>query len=196
MKILVVFAHPRFETSIVQRKLLDTIRGIPDVTINDLYYAYPDFHIDVEAEKAHLLRHGIVVLQHPFYWYSVPAIVKEWLDLVLEFNWAYGPQGTALHGKFLMSVLSTGGDRHAYGPGGRNRFHIDEFLTPLNQTAHLCGMGWLKPFIIYSGRHMASPELQQLIGDYRRLIAALSEGSLDPMRLLAPGYVMPFAPHG
>ena len=56
MKILVVFAYPRFETSIVQRKLLDTIRGIPDVTINDLYYPYPDFHIDVEAEKARLLQ--------------------------------------------------------------------------------------------------------------------------------------------
>jgi glutathione-regulated potassium-efflux system ancillary protein KefG len=194
MKTLVVFAHPRFEASIVQRRLLDNIRGLPAVTIHDLYYSYPDFHIDVAAEKIRLLEHGIIVLQHPFYWYSVPAILKEWLDLVLEFNWAYGPQGTALQGKFLMSALSTGGDRNAYGPHGRNRFPIDDFLSPLNQTAHLCGMGWLRPFIIYSGRHMAPAELERQAGEYRRIIASLSEGALDPMRLLAPGYVLPCAP--
>src|SRR5688500_16704379 len=126
MKILVIFAHPRFESSVVQRKLLDRVGDIDAVTIHDLYGAYPDFHIDAEFEKARLLQNDIVVLQHPFYWYSVPAIIKEWLDLVLEFNWAYGPEGTALHGKFLMSVVSTGGDRHAYGPSGRNRFPVDE----------------------------------------------------------------------
>lgn len=95
-----------------------------------------------------------------------------------------------------MSALSTGGDRNAYGPRGRNRFRVDEFLAPLNQTAHLCGMIWLKPFVIYSGRHMTSVELQRLVGDYHRLVVSLSEGSLDPMRFLAPGYITPVMPQG
>lgn len=196
MKILVVFAHPRVEASVVQRRMLDSIRGIPDVTVHDLYYSYPDFQIDVQREKARLVEHDLIILQHPLYWYSVPAIVKEWIDLVFEFNWAYGPHGTALQGKFLMSALSTGGDRNAYGPHGRNRFRVDEFLAPLNQTAHLCGMIWLKPFVIYSGRHMTSAELQRLVGDYHRLVVSLSEGSLDPMRFLAPGYITPGIPQG
>jgi glutathione-regulated potassium-efflux system ancillary protein KefG len=191
MRTLVVFAHPHFETSIVQRKLLAGIRGMANVSVHDLYDAYPDFHIDIEAEKSRLLAHELIVLQHPLYWYSVPAIIKEWLDLVLEFNWAYGPEGTALRGKFLMSTLSTGGDKHAYGPQGRNRFRIEEFLAPLNQTAHLCGMGWLQPFIVYSGRHASEPQLGQMADDYRRTLASLSDGSLDPLQLLAPGYVMP-----
>lgn len=191
MRTLVVFAHPRFETSVVQRQLLAVIRGMANVAVHDLYRAYPDFYIDIEAEQSRLLTHDVIVLQHPFYWYSVPAIIKEWLDLVLEFNWAYGPDGKALRGKFLMSVLSTGGDEKAYGPHGRNRFPIEHFLAPLNQTAHLCGMGWLKPFIVYSGRRAPAPELLKIVDDYRRLIAGLSDGSLDPLELLAPGYVMP-----
>jgi glutathione-regulated potassium-efflux system ancillary protein KefG len=191
MKVLVLFAHPRFETSIVQRKLLDQARGMDTVTIHDLYQSYPDFHIDVEAEKSRLIEHDVIILQHPFYWYSVPAIVKEWLDLVLEFNWAYGPSGTALHGKFLMSVLSTGGDEHAYHPHGRNRFPIDSFLSPLNQTAHLCGMGWLRPFIVFSGRRMSSAELDEEARKYRALLGGLNDGSINPMELLAPGYDMP-----
>jgi glutathione-regulated potassium-efflux system ancillary protein KefG len=193
MKILVVFAHPRLETSVVQRRLLDAIRGMAGVTVHDLYFAYPDFHIDIEAEKLLLMQHDMIVLQHPFYWYSVPAIIKEWLDLVLEFNWAYGPEGDALHGKFLMSVLSTGGDEHAYHAKGRNRFPIEFFLSPLNQTAHLCGMGWLRPFIIYSGRRMNSLELAQKVQDYRSILAGLHDGSLHPLDLLAPGYIMPAA---
>jgi glutathione-regulated potassium-efflux system ancillary protein KefG len=169
MKILVVFAHPRLETSVVQRRLLDAIRGMAGVTVHDLYFAYPDFHIDIEAEKLLLMQHDMIVLQHPFYWYSVPAIIKEWLDLVLEFNWAYGPEGDALHGKFLMSVLSTGGDEHAYHAKGRNRFPI------------------------YSGRRMNSLELAQKVQDYRSILAGLHDGSLHPLDLLAPGYIMPAA---
>jgi glutathione-regulated potassium-efflux system ancillary protein KefG len=191
MNVLVVFAHPRLEASVVQRRLLDGIRGLDRITIHDLYYSYPDFHIDIEAEKARILQHDYIILQHPFYWYSVPAIIKEWLDLVLEFNWAYGPGGDALQGKFLMSVLSTGGDEHAYRAGGRNRFPIESFLAPLNQTAHLCGMGWLKPFIVYSGRRLSPSELMEKANAYRRMLTGLADGSIDPLSLLAPGYVMP-----
>lgn len=194
MNALVVFAHPRLEASVVQRRLLDGIRGLERTTIHDLYYSYPDFHIDIEAEKARILQHDLIVLQHPFYWYSVPAIIKEWLDLVLQFNWAYGPLGDALHGKFLMNVLSTGGDEHAYGADGRNRFPVESFLAPLNQTAHLCGMGWLKPFIVYSGRRLMPAELAEKVEDYRRIMKGLTQGSLDPLSLLAPDYIMPL-PH-
>ena len=60
------------------------------VRLHDLYEAYPDFLIDVEAEQALLLEHDVIVFQHPVYWYSSPAILKEWQDLVLEHGFAYG----------------------------------------------------------------------------------------------------------
>ena len=168
MNILILFAHPRFEASVVQKELLSAISGLDGVAIRDLYALYPDFAIDVEAEKSALLAHDLVVFQHPFYWYSIPALMKEWLDLVLEFNWAYGPRGSALRGKFVMNAVSTGGDAEAYRPQGHNRFPLEQLLSPMNQTAHLCGMGWLQPFVVYSGRRMSRAERMAEIGRLSR----------------------------
>ena len=84
------------------------------MTVHDLYEAYPDLDIDVAREKALLLAHDVIVWQHPFFWYSTPAILKEWQDLVLEFGWAYGPGGTALRGKLFVSAITTGGREAAY----------------------------------------------------------------------------------
>lgn len=57
------------------------VEELNDVTINDLYAHYPDFLIDVPREQALCENHDIIIFQHPFYWYSTPSIMKEWLDL-------------------------------------------------------------------------------------------------------------------
>ena len=88
MKLLILFAHPRSSASVVQRAMLRAIDGLDGVTLADLYAEYPDFDIDVAREQDRLLAHDLIVLQHPFYWYSSPAIIKEWQDLVLENGWA------------------------------------------------------------------------------------------------------------
>ena len=75
-KILILFAHPRLSTSVVQTAMLNAIEGLENVTFHDLYAAYPDFLIDVKREQELLLAHDVIVFQHPFYWYSVPAILK------------------------------------------------------------------------------------------------------------------------
>jgi glutathione-regulated potassium-efflux system ancillary protein KefG len=191
MKILVLFAHPRMSNSIVQRRMLGAIEGLDDVTIHDLYAAYPDFDIDVDHEQALLLAHDLIVFQHPFYWYSSPSIIKEWEDLVLEHGWAYGEGGTRLHGKFMMQALSTGGPETAYHPKGRNRFKVTELLAPFNQTAYLCGMAWLSPFVVYVGRHMESAQLTRHVEDYRELIIGLRDETLAPLKQVAKGYVLP-----
>lgn len=194
MNILILFAHPRFEASVVQKELLSSISDLDGVAVRDLYALYPDFAIDVEAEKSALLANDLVVFQHPFYWYSIPALMKEWLDLVLEFNWAYGPRGSALRGKFVMNAVSTGGEAEAYRPQGHNRFPLEHLLSPMDQTAHLCGMGWLRPFVVYSGRRMSRAERMAEIGAYRALLEDLRDGRLDPRTLLANGHAMPALP--
>jgi glutathione-regulated potassium-efflux system ancillary protein KefG len=191
MKILVLFAHPRISDSVVQRRMLAAIKDLDGVMIHDLYAAYPDFDIDVDREQALLLQHDIVVFQHPFYWYSSPAIIKEWEDLVLEHGWAYGSGGTRLHGKFMLQAVSTGGPERAYHARGRNRFEVAELLAPFNQTAYLCGMGWLTPFVIYLGRHMTDQELTQHVESYRDLIIGLRDGKRPPMHLVHKGYPLP-----
>lgn len=191
MKILVLHAHPRLSASVVQRAMLRAIEGLDDVTLVDLYAEYPGMDIDVAREQRRLLDHDVIVLQHPFYWYSSPAIIKEWQDLVLENGWAYGPGGTKLSGRFLMSAISTGGSEQAYNPQGRNRFEITELLSPFNQTAWLCSMAWLAPFVIHAGRRMSNAELSTAAESYRDLIVGLRDGTIDPLSRLAPGFTLP-----
>ena len=86
--VLVLVAHPAMRRSRVNRRLTEAARGLDGVMVNDLYQRYPDFDIDVAREQQLLESHDVVVMQHPFYWYSTPAILKEWQDLVLEHGWA------------------------------------------------------------------------------------------------------------
>ena len=98
--ILVVAAHPQLEHSRVTRALLKALKKQrPDVALHDLYARYPDYYIDVDAEQAALAAARLVVWLHPTYWYSMPPLMKLWIDDVLAYGWAYGPGGTALHGK-------------------------------------------------------------------------------------------------
>jgi glutathione-regulated potassium-efflux system ancillary protein KefG len=191
MRLLVLFAHPRLRQSVVQRAMLTAIAGLPGITVRDLYAQYPDFMVDARAEQTLLLEHDLIVLQHPLYWYSSPAIVKEWLDVVLEEGWAYGPGGTRLAGRFLMNALSTGGPTEAYHSKGRNRFAVRELLAPYDQTAYLCGMGWLEPFVIHSGRKLDVATLAEKAEAYRDLLMGLRDDRLDPLKHLAEGYTLP-----
>lgn len=175
--ILILFAHPVLEKSRVNQALLRAADGLDVVTVNDLYEAYPDFEIDVDREQDLLLRHEYILLQHPFYWYSAPPIIKQWEDLVLEHGWAYGRSGKALTGKKLLNVVSTGGRQEAYHPTGHNRYTMRQFLLPFEQTAVLCNMTYLPPFVVH-GTHRISPaETDRYVAQYRTLLTRLAEGS-------------------
>ena len=177
-KVLVLLAHPALETSVTNRRLARAVTGLDGVRVHDLYETYPDFEIDVAQEQELLREHDIVVFQHPFYWYSAPALLKEWLDLVLEHGFAYGRTGKALRGKVMLNALTTGGREEAYGPDGRNRFTIRQLLAPFDQTAHLCHMTYLPPFIVFRGRGLQRQALAETAASYRRCVEALRDGVL------------------
>ena len=168
--VLVLVAHPRLEHSGVNRTLLAAARALGDrhVEVRDLYALYPDYLIDVAQEQALLVSAKLIVWQHPIHWYSMPPLMKLWLDEVLAFGWAYGPGGTALAGKDLWLVLSTGGPQDSYRPDSYNRYFFDAFLPPYEQTAALCGMRFLPPLVLH-GAHRASAET---VGAHARLYAA------------------------
>jgi len=191
MRILVLFAHPKLRQSVVQRAMLTAIAGLDGITVRDLYAEYPDLMIDARREQRSLLDHDLLVLQHPLYWYSSPAVIKEWLDIVLEEGWAYGSGGNRLHGKFLLNAISTGGPQEAYHGKGRNRFPVRTLLAPFDQTAYLCGMGWLEPFVVHAGRKLDAAALSNRAERYRDLLVGLRDGRLDPQNHLADGYTLP-----
>ncbi len=173
-QVLLLFAHPAYERSRANRALLEAARTLPGVLVHDLYETYPDFGIDVAAEQRLLAAAPAVVLQHPLYWYSAPALVKEWLDLVLQHGWAYGHQGHALDGKRLLSVVTAGGPRSAYGSTGANRFTLPELLRPFEQTARLCRMHWLPPFAVTGVHGMSDAELEASVALYLEALSFVS----------------------
>ena len=88
MKVLVNLFHPHLERSVVNRAWADRLANQPGITLRNLYALYPDGKIDVAAEQQALTEHDRLVFQHPFYWYSTPPLMKQWLDDVLTYGWA------------------------------------------------------------------------------------------------------------
>ena len=151
-KILLLFAHPSPHRSEVNLPLMQASARRDGVTVVDLYAEYPDLHIDIDREQRRLREHDIVVFMFPLYWYSTPSILKEWQDLVLEYGFAYGHEGTALHGKRLLCAITAGGLEDAYRHRGHNHYTIRELLRPIEQTAMLCGMIYLPPYALFGAR--------------------------------------------
>ena len=177
MKILVNLFHSNMEKSTVNRRWLRELENHTEITINQPYSQYPDGLISVAREQQLLANHDRLVFQHPFLWYSVPALMKQWLDDVLTYGWAYGPGGTALHGKDWVSVISTGGPQESYQAGGFNNFSMSELLKPLQQTASLIGTNYLAPFLFH-GTVQASPEAIE--ASAAELISHITNPELDP----------------
>ncbi len=188
-KILILFAHPALERSRVNRQLIRGIEDLPGVTFHDLYQWYPDFFIDLQREQELLLQHDLIVWQHPLYWYSVPPLMKQWIDLVLEHGWAYGKTGKALAGKQLFNAFTAGGGKQAYCENGYNRYSIREFMRPFEQTACLCSMQYLPPFVVHGTHRMGPTDMQRARADYHKVLTLLGSETYDPARLMEAEYL-------
>jgi glutathione-regulated potassium-efflux system ancillary protein KefG len=178
-KILILFAHPRFENSRISRQLLVRIPASKNVTFHDLYENYPDFNVDIEREKELLVEHDVIIWHHPLYWYSAPPLLKQWIDMVLEYGWAYGTGGDKLEGKLIFNAITTGGDDGAYGLNGNNRYSIPEFLRPFEQTARLCLMEYLPPFAVMGTHEMGVEGIVRSAITYGKLIESIGDETFD-----------------
>ncbi|GGA71723.1 hypothetical protein GCM10011369_11900 [Neiella marina] len=145
-QVVVISGHPQLESSYTNKVILQQLSNeITDVEIRRLDMLYPDYQIDVAAEQQALQQADVIVLQFPFYWYSVPALLKKWIDDVFSFNFAYGPEGDKLKGKDFILSFTIGGPEEAYTPTGYNHFRIEELMKPLEQTAYLAKMNYQAP---------------------------------------------------
>lgn len=180
MRVLVYQAHPGAQHSLANEAMNAATQSIEGVTFVDLYAEYPRFDIDVEQEQARLLAHDAIVLQYPLFWYSTPSIMKEWQDLVLEHGFAYGSEGDKLSGKIWSMGITCGAPQEAYGSDGYNGFDLRTLLTPLEQTAGLCQMRFLTPYVLYGAlQKRETGELSAHAEGWRRWLIALRDDTLD-----------------
>ena len=188
-KIVILIFHPMLHKSRVNRVLIKAVNELEGVSCRYMYDLYPDFQIDIQAEQEVLLQHDIIIWQHPFYWYSSPALLKEWLDLVLEHGFAFGKEGRALEGKSVMSAISAGARREIYGTQEKVKFSVRSLLEPFEQTANLCRMRYLPPFVSHGTYLLNEQQIGQAAEDYYRVVKALRDGSLPMKELTKAEYI-------
>lgn len=158
---LVVMAHPDLAHSRVTRRVVQALSAEPQVQVRDLYALYPDFWVDVDAERAALAAAELVLWLHPIHWYAMPALMKQWMDTVLGYGWAYGPGGTALAGKDLWLVASAGTSAEVYTAlGGPVEQPFAPFLPAYEQTAALTRMRWLPPSLLFHAHQASEADVQ------------------------------------
>lgn len=195
MNILILFGHPAFQRSNANHVLIEGIEKIKNVTFHDLYEVYPEMDIDIDAEQQLMLQHDVIIFQHPMYWYSAPAIFKEWQDLVLEHGWAYGSQGTSLQGKYFFSAITTGASAWAFNNGEFQNHTIKEFLVPYQQMAAICKMTFLPPFVIHGTHNIERKELLEARQTYHTLLNKLANDEIDLEKALDVHYLNDFCPN-
>ncbi len=89
--ILIISGHPDLSHSVGNATILNEVASaLPDAEIRRLDALYPDNNINVSAEQDALLKADIIVWQFPFSWYSLPGLMKLWLDDVFVHGFAHG----------------------------------------------------------------------------------------------------------
>ena len=166
MKILVIATHPDIENSTVNRFWLDSLDKENDIIIRFLDDIYPKRKINAEVEKKFLEKADRVIFQFPFYWYSMPSLMRDYFDKVLEYGWAYGPNGDVLKGKEFLVALTIGAPEYSYTSGGYNNFTITELLRPLEATANAIQMTYLPHFALFNTPKLTEEELKLSFQSY------------------------------
>lgn len=175
MKTLVIITHPNMEASIVNKRWAEELRKYPDkYTVHDLHRAYPDGKIDVEKEQQLIEAHSNLVLQFPVYWFSSPPLLKQWLDEVLTYGWAYGSKGDKLRNRKTALAVTAGGREKDFTDEGKLRYGLDQLLSPFDTTFLYCGADYRSFYAFYGAEYETEGN-----PDYLRKLDISAQGYVD-----------------
>jgi len=137
------------------------------------------FAPDVQAEIDKLLAAELLILQFPFWWYSVPAMLKGWIDRVFAYGVAYDfgrtwDQGV-FRGRRAMLSFTTSAPPTSSLPDGRNG-DLERTLWPLHAgVLALCGYDVLQPFVAHAVRWVDPDHRQVLLEAYRQRLLHIGD---------------------
>ncbi len=146
---------------------------------------------DVLKEQEKLLWADTVILQFPLWWFTMPAILKGWVDRVFSCGFAYGVgehndkwwgdrYGHGVFaGKRAMLVVTAGGWEQHYSARGING-PIDDLLFPINHgILFYAGFQVLPPFLAYRVDRFDEAAFQTTAADLRQQVRNLTQ--MDPI---------------
>lgn len=129
------------------------------------------FTNDIAVEQQKLSWADVVIFQFPLWWFSMPAIMKGWVDRVLTMGFAYGGgKGSYKSGPFkekrAMLVITTGEPEMAYGEGARNG-DLNTLLYPIHHgILYYVGMQVLPPFVVWAPAMQTEEERNRYLAMY------------------------------
>ncbi|WP_440054106.1 NAD(P)H-dependent oxidoreductase [Pseudoalteromonas sp. T1lg65] len=166
MKVMNLVFHPNLASSNANRIWKQQLEASGKLsTSRDMYAEYPDFVFDVEKEQQLLLEHDRIIFQFPLYWYSVPPLLKKWLDDILAYGFAFGEQGDKLKDKDLQVLVSVGGRAQFYS--GFDLFaSIPELMKMFQMTANLTQMNYLHPVWMCGATEASEQQLSSFIDQF------------------------------
>ena len=160
--------------------------------------------VDVKAEIDNLLWADTLILQFPLWWFSMPAILKGWVDRVFAYGFAYGVgehsdrrwgdrygEGT-LAGKRAMLIVTAGGWEEHYASRGVNG-PIDDLLFPINHgILYYPGYDVLPPFVVYRVDRLDRAGFEPLAERLRERMRTIATAPPIPYRQQnGGGYLIP-----
>lgn len=134
---------------------------------------------DIAAELAKIKAADLVLLSFPLYWFSLPAILKGWIDRVFVSGIVYGgrriyDQG-GLQGKRALVIATTGGRDHMLSAGGIHG-DLTETLKPILQgTLAYAGMTVLAPYYGFHVPYISQADREAVLADFRVQLAAIDQ---------------------
>ncbi|KAH8780107.1 flavoprotein-like protein [Diaporthe sp. PMI_573] len=149
---------------------------------------------DVKREQEKLMWADTVILQFPLWWYSMPAILKGWVDRVYSAGFGYGNgehndkrwgdrygEGKML-GKRAMVVVTVGGWREHYSPRGICG-PIDDLLFPITHgILYYTGFEVLPSFVVYQSDRASEAVFSATAEELRQRLRELSTAQPIPFR--------------
>ncbi len=135
---LIILAHPDIYQSIGNRFITEELDKLENVQIRNLNHLYPDYKIDVRVEQEELKKADIIIFQYPLFWYNVPAIMKEWIDNVFTYGFAFGKGNYQLENKKVIASFTTGTSINDYP-----KDVIDKISFPIRGLADYCKMEYI-----------------------------------------------------
>ncbi|WP_165985090.1 NAD(P)H-dependent oxidoreductase [Streptomyces sp. YIM 98790] len=148
---------------------------------------------DIMAEQEKVRWSDAVILQFPMWWFSVPAILKGWIDRVFTCGFGYGPAvpppygGGALAGRRALVSVTAGARASAFSDRGIHG-RLADLLHPLQHGLFwFTGMAPLEPFAVYEANEVPAERFAQARQAYGRRLDGLFTDEPVPFRSLTGG---------
>jgi NAD(P)H dehydrogenase (quinone) len=131
------------------------------------------YSADITIEHQLLSEADVIIFQFPLWWYSMPGILKGYIDRVFSMGWAYGG-GQALSGKKILVSMTTGAPEFAWTADNRGTIK-DIFKHLFVGTFGLCGLQPLEPFIVYGAKRQTEDDKNNVFENYKKRLIELAK---------------------